>query len=258
MATKKPSLSPTRLSNYLACPTKYRWTYLDRRGRYYLRSRSYYSFGTSLHRVLEKFHDSGEAGVATVSEALAAFEESWIEAGYSSQQEMEEALGEGRAIVESYVTGQLLKPRLAKALFVEKRLTMDMGDFVLLGQIDRVDEHEDGSLEIIDYKSGRSSVSAEDIESDLAMSCYQLLLRDAYPGREVRATIIALRTQEEASFSLSGSQLTEFEGDVRFIGGEMIHREWEYVVPSYKSLCKTCEFLPLCRNYEEFSFPEED
>lgn len=193
-----------------------------------------------------------------MSEALAAFEESWIEAGYSSQQEMEEALGEGRAIVESYVTGQLLKPRLAKTLFVEKRLTMDMGDFVLLGQIDRVDEHEDGRLEIIDYKSGRSSVSAEDIESDLAMSCYQLLLRDAYPGREVRATIIALRTQEEASFSLSGSQLAEFEGDVRFIGGEMIHREWEYVVPSYKSLCKSCEFLPLCRKYDEFSFPEED
>jgi putative RecB family exonuclease len=247
---RKPTLSPTRISNYLACPTKYRWTYLDARGRYYLRAKSYFSFGTSLHRVLEKFHDSGEQGVTTVQEAVAALEDSWVDAGYESQQEMEEALGEGRALVVAHVERHVLKERKAKTLWVEKRLRRDCG------QIDRLDEHEDGTLEIIDYKSGRDSVSAEEIKHDLAMSCYQFLLKEEYPDREIRATILALQTGEEASYSLSQEELAEFESDVRFIGNEIIHREWEYVVPTWKKLCDRCEFKPLCRKYEDFNSPE--
>ncbi|HCE00424.1 MAG TPA: hypothetical protein DER07_05235, partial [Armatimonadetes bacterium] len=81
---RKPTLSPTKISTYLACPSKYRWTYVDERGRWYIRSKSYFSFGTTLHKVLQRFHDSRDAGVQTVGQALAAYEESWIEAGFES------------------------------------------------------------------------------------------------------------------------------------------------------------------------------
>ena len=32
--------------------------YVDDRGKWYLKAKSYYSFGTTLHRVLERFHDA--------------------------------------------------------------------------------------------------------------------------------------------------------------------------------------------------------
>ena len=179
----KETLSPSKISTYLACPTKYKWTYIDKRGRWYLRSKSYYSFGTSLHSVLQRFHDDGDKGVTTTSEAIAALEESWIQAGYASQDEMMQALSEGKRIVENYIDNYVSAPVTSKTMFVEKLLKFDVGEFVLIGRIDRLDEREDGSLDIVDYKSGRSSVSSEDIATDLAMGCYQLLFRHHYPGK---------------------------------------------------------------------------
>lgn len=244
---RKPTLSPSRITTFLACPLKYYWTYLDARGRYYLRAKSHYSFGSTLHKVLQRFHDAGDTGVTTVSEALAAVEESWIDAGYSSAQEMQEALGEGKELVETYVTENLKAPSPGRPILIEKRLQMDMGAFNLLGIVDRVDEYPDGSLEIIDYKSGRQSVSPEDIQYDLAMSCYQLLVRHHYPDRPVKATIIALRSNSRASFALADADALQFEADLRVLGQQILATEFDSVAPSVKELCRRCDFLSLCR-----------
>ena len=210
---RKPSISPSKITTYLACPVKYRYTYIDDRARWLLRAKSYYSFGTTLHRVLQRFHDSGDMGVTTTAEVLAAYEESWIDAGFSSAEEMAEAYGEGKEILERHVTETLSRPSEAKTLFVERQLRHDFGDFVLIGRLDRVDEYEDGTLEVVDYKSGRATVSVEDISSDIAMSCYQLLLRKKYPDRPVRARILALG-RRRASYGLSDTEAEEFERDI--------------------------------------------
>ena len=181
---RKPTLSPSKITTYLACPVKYRWTYVDERGKWYLRSKSYYSFGSTLHRVLERFHDAGDAGVTTTDQVLAAYEESWIDAGFSSADEMAEAFGEGKLILERHVEEARSRATTAKVLLLERQLRYDMGEFVLLGRLDRVDEHEDGTLEIVDYKSGRQDVSEDEVKTDIAMACYQLLVKRKYPDRQ--------------------------------------------------------------------------
>lgn len=230
----------------------YKWTYVDDRGKWYLRSKSYFSFGTSLHTVLQRFHDSGDTGVGTADQAVAALEESWIQAGYSSQDEMMQALSEGKAIVERYIDSVSAEPTTTQTLFVEKQLRSDLVRFDLVGRLDRVDEHEDGSLEIIDYKSGRESVSVEEVATDLAMGCYQLLLRDQFPDRPVSATIIALQSGCRASATMGPDELASFRSDLTFIGSEILDRDYENVEPVPKRLCCSCDFLPLCRRHPEF------
>jgi putative RecB family exonuclease len=249
---RKPTLSPTKISIYLACPFKYWWTYRDGRGRWYLKAKSYYSFGSSLHRVLERFHDLEDQGVTTTAEALAAYEESWIDAGYSSAEEMAEAFGEGRQILERHLEEIHRAPLTAKTLFVERQFRHDFGEFVLIGRIDRVDEGEDGSLEIVDYKTGRSTIDEAEVRDDLAMCCYQLLLKKKYPDREVKATILAVRTGESASYSLSSDELDEFEASLLQLGNQIIFDEYEDKFPSGKPLCLRCDFLPLCRKDHRF------
>lgn len=237
----------------MACPTKYALTYVDPRGRWYLRSKSYYSFGTTLHAVLQRFHDSGDQGVTTSHEAVAALEESWIDAGYSSQEEMMEAQAEGKAIVEDYIEAVQRQPVTAQTLFVEKSVRLDMGEFVLLGRIDRVDEHDDGTLEIIDYKSGRHAVTEEDVTSDLAMACYQLMVRDMFPGRRVVASIVALRSVSKATASMTDDEAAAFASDLRFIGHEILSRDYENMWPAPKVLCPSCDFLRLCLKSLDFA-----
>lgn len=252
---RKPTLSPSKITTYLACPVKYKWTYVDERGRWYLKSKSFFSFGTTLHKVLQRFHDEGDQGVTTVHEATAAMEESWIEAGYSSQEEMTQAMAEGRAIIADYVEKVQKSPVTSKTLFIEKTLRMEMGDFVLLGRLDRLDELEDGTLDVVDYKSGRTSVDSEEVGNDLAMSIYQLLVKSHNPDRPVQATIIALRAGSRASASLSDEDLARLKADLLQLGQEILNRDYEGLVPVGKEICHRCDFLPLCRKHKEFELP---
>jgi ATP-dependent helicase/DNAse subunit B len=171
---------------------------------------------------------------------------------------MQEALGEGKSILQAYVEKVTLQPITAKVLYIEKLLRLDMGPFILMGRVDRVDEHEDGTLEIIDYKSGRLEVTPEDVQCDLAMGCYQLLLKSMHPEANVIGTIIALRSGNQASYAMSTKELEEFRNDILAIGTEIIHRDFEHHVPVWKDICPECDFLSLCKKHPEFVIPSED
>ncbi len=217
-----------------------------------MRSKSNFSFGTTLHNVLQRFYDQEDAGVTSVEEAVGALEDGWIEEGYSSPEEMALAFGEGRQIIEAHVEEALKAPRDARTFLVERQLRYEMEDWTLIGRIDRVDEHPDGTLEVVDYKSKRETVSTEDVATSLAMCCYQLLLKRKYPDRDVFATIHALKGNLKASTQLSEEELAEFEYDLRRLGADILTRDFQEILPTCKPLCEYCDFKPLCRNDEEF------
>lgn len=249
---RKPTLSPTRLTLFLACPVKYKWTYMDARGKPFLRSKSYYSFGSSLHKVLERFHDEADQGVKTTAEAVEALGESWIDAGYRSQEEMEQAQGRATEMIERYVEERMARAPGAKVVAVERRYRFDMGEFVLLGVVDRLDRYPDGRLDVVDYKSGRSDVTEREIKTDLAMGVYQLLVSKSYPDEPISATIYALRTGASATASLSPEERDEFEFDVKELGRQILGTNWDELIPVPKALCAHCDFRPLCRRYPEY------
>ncbi|MEI7577513.1 MAG: PD-(D/E)XK nuclease family protein [Armatimonadota bacterium] len=246
---RKPTLSPSRITTFLACPSKYLWTYIDPRGKWYLRAKSYYSFGTTLHKVMERFHDEGDQGVTTVGDALRIYEESWIDAGFASAEEMQEAYGEGKEIVAAVIAEEEVARRESgvRTLAVEKLLKRDLGPFELIGRVDRLDEYPDGRIDIVDYKSGRASVTEAQVKDDLAMACYQLLARSIFPDRPVTATIHALRVQARATTSLSALELEEFERDIVQIGETILSASIDDYSPRPKPLCDGCDFLALCK-----------
>lgn len=247
-ASRKPILSPTKIATYLECAMKYRYIYIDRIGRFYQRSRGYYSFGATLHRVLQSFHEEG--GVASAAEMLERYEGGFISAGYESPEQEREYREAGAEIVEAYhaATTELVE-REVETLLVEKSIRTDMGAFILSGRVDRVDRHPDGSLEIVDYKSGRMDTSEEEVAADLAMNLYQLILRRSHPGTRVFATIHCLRSGSQASAELSDSDAGHFEADIRALGEEILSRDWEYVEPKRIEACEDCDFISRCERF---------
>jgi len=246
---RKPTLSPTRLSTYLACPVKYRWQFVDRRYLWFVRAKSYYSFGLSLHNALQRFHDSNDVGVQTADEAVAALEENWMTAGYSTPEEAAEAMAEGRTMLEGYVESLTEETESATTLFVEKDLQLDMGDWVLAGRVDRILERADGSIEIIDYKSG----ATENPLYDIAMGCYALLTRPLFPDKQIYTTLISLRSRERTSVAREAVELAEFESDLRKLATEILHRDYPTIDPKAKRLCVNCDFLRVCATVPDFA-----
>lgn len=231
---------------------------MDPRGKWRLKAKSYYSFGTSLHSVLQRFHDSEDQGVTTTHEALAALEESWIDAGYESQDHMMQAMSEGKELVAGYLDRVAAAPTGAKSIYIERLLSLDMGTWRLIGRVDRVDEHPDGSLEIVDYKTGRSTVTDDDVAGDLAMGIYQVLLEAKHPDVPVRATILALRSGDSGTASLSDEEKAQLLSDLQVLADEILNRDWDEVEPTPKALCRGCDFLPLCLKHPGFELPEPE
>ncbi len=246
---RKPTFSPTKLNTYLDCALKYRYVYIDKIGRFYLKSKSYYSFGTTLHHVLQEFH--GQGGTQSVEEMQTTLGSSWVGAGYETAEQEKEHKEQGEAIVTAYhsahrerVTAQV------ETMATEKTLTCDMGAFKLSGRVDRIDKHPDGTLEIIDYKSGRWETTPEEVAGSLAMNVYQLILKKLYPENEVFGTIYCLRSGITASAMLEGEALAEFERDILTLCAEMMNRDdWGEILPVPVDSCQTCDFLPRCSRF---------
>jgi RecB family exonuclease len=249
-AGRKPTLSPTRISAYLECAVKYRYLYIDKIGRFYLKARPGYSFGSTLHSVLQSFHDEIQTSGAVQSreELVEQVERKWISAGYESQEQEAEFRAAGVEIVHAYHAAAVERvAQEVETIATEKTIKTDMEPFWLSGRVDRIDRHADGALEIIDYKSGRRTITPEEVAESLAMSIYQLILRRTHPGTRVFATIYSLRSGDRASHEMSDEEAEIFGADILALGEEILNREWEYVEPEPIAACEDCEFISRCR-----------
>lgn len=249
---RKPTLSPTRIETYLTCAVKYRYIYHDKIGRFYLKARPGYSFGSTLHHVLQSFHEevkvTGES--QSVEHLHEQMEARWISAGYETPEQEAEYRARGADIVQAYhAAAQERIARQVETLWTEKTITTDLGPFKLQGRVDRIDRHADGTLEIVDYKSGRMEVTAEEVADSLAMNIYQWILRRNHPGVRVVSTLYALRSGQHASAEMTDEELETFAADILAIGEEILNRDYEAVRPVPIPACEECEFLPRCQTY---------
>lgn len=244
-AAQKPKFSPTRINTYLECAVKYRYVYIDKIGRFYQKPKAGYSLGTSLHKVLADFY--GDGARQTQEEMKASLLKNWVSAGYESSDQESKSLETGSEMVITYHSAELKhKENRLETVALEKTFNYDMGRFTLTGRIDRLDRLLDGSMEIVDYKSGRLEVSEAEVYNDMAMCCYQLLVARLYPGVTVKSTIYCLRTGVFASATLPEEELLHFEQRVRAICHEILDEDLTNATQERIDICDTCDFLPIC------------
>jgi RecB family exonuclease len=255
---RKFVLSPTKIRTYRECPAKYRLEYIDRLGRFYHRARAGFSFGHSLHRVLETFHAEGGAQAVTADDLKQALGSAWVGSGYESAAQEQAYREEAGRILEAYHAADTAVRQEAERqavapptpLFTEKTLRMDLTpEIAISGRVDRVDEHADTSLEIVDYKSGRETVVEQDVAESLALGIYQALLKHTVPDRRVRATLVALRTGARASHEQTDDERAWLLADCTETGETLRTRDWETVLPVVNEHCPYCDFLPYCTRF---------
>jgi putative RecB family exonuclease len=248
---RKPEISPTRLRTFLSCRTMYRNDYIDKIGRFYHKARAGFTFGSTLHQTLQDFHEAGGSAVVSATDLIANLDTTWQSQGYKDAAHEQQHKEAAVQILATYHAASEARVDQTRTFLTEKMLKWDMGPFVLTGRVDRIDEHvSDGALEIVDYKSGRLSVSEEDVKAAIAMSVYQLLAKRNWPDRRVFATIHALRGGVTASASYADDELAELEERLRGIGLEILETDFEVVRPiPLPDVCPGCDFLPLCTRY---------
>jgi DNA helicase-2/ATP-dependent DNA helicase PcrA len=139
----------------------------------------------------------------------------------------------------------VMRPRSVEQPFVIAL----QGGYLVRGRIDAIFEHDDGSWEIVDYKTGREPDAADDT-ARLQLGVYALAAQKIWgvDPSQLRVTYFYLATGR--ADTVEATELTTDEATI----GRMFERvEGQELDPTPGSMCHYCDFLRFCKEGQEFT-----
>jgi len=136
-------------------------------------------YGAAIHRVLKTYFDSVNLGrPKTDDELIDLFrrdlEETKIQESY--QHELYEKQGIDQ--LRDFLAGARALPPL-QVLHTEQSFEIRVGETTVAGRIDRIDRRPDGSVAIVDYKTGKAR-DQENADESLQLSLYAIAAREKW------------------------------------------------------------------------------
>ncbi|MEU5884881.1 PD-(D/E)XK nuclease family protein [Spirillospora sp. NPDC047279] len=161
--------TPSRLNTWLDCPRRYRMTYLDRPAPPKGPPWAHNSVGASVHNALAAWwrlpvHER------TTDAAGTLLIRGWLTEGFRDPDQSAEWRERAREMVERYVTH--LDPH-DEPLGVERTVATRTDRIAVSGRIDRLDARGP-ELVVVDYKTGRHVLTADDARGSLALALYAI------------------------------------------------------------------------------------
>jgi len=234
--------SPSRLKTFLSCKRKYYYRYIQ---KIEAPEDDQFNDGLFLHQVLERLFESSDR----------------YEEEAQMQQHLEKLLyalhpnDDTKAAYQKLLWAQKLKPFVAKQIAHfqngwrvvarEEEITGEIGGLRFKGRIDRIDQHESGTL-VLDYKSGSTSEAqkVKNLESltDFQMSIYHHLLTPRY--RNVSLAFVKILEEGQ----IEEIKALEEKNELLAEHIAALKQTQSFVAHKCESLqtCKYCEFALMC------------
>ena len=181
--------------------------------------------------------------VPPLEEMLKLYEESWIDKWYNNKKQKQEYHEKGKKIIKEFYTKHEGKWRIPQ--FLELGFTLKVEGNPLRGAIDRVDQMPDGSVEIIDYKTGtpkeEEKLAAEDKEQ---LILYQIAATESLGLKPKLLSFYYLENNSNISFLGNAEEINKLKDKIiRII--EQIKASKFPARPSPYT-CKFCDFKNIC------------
>ena len=244
-----PGLIPLRLSvskvkTFLDCKRKFEFTYIQKLPR---KTQDYLILGTMTHKVLEDFHAfllAGETEPFNVL-MLKAFKNGIEDHKHELTPEIK---ANCRDLVTKYlklITEQKANGTMPNVISVERRFEVELpGQITMNGAVDRYDLDPDGVIQVVDYKSSKSSKYLVKDPFQLMTYAY-VALKDDPKLTKVRGTYLMLKLNfEKITFEFTKDEILKVE-DKFMEYAEQIRAEKNYD-PTPSFLCSYCDHLNLC------------
>ena len=243
---KPEYISYSQLDTFLVCPLQYKYRHLIRIPT--LRS-SAASFGTALHESLRDFYQGLENGNKWgLPELIDFYQGHWSSQGYDSRKMEERQKREGEVALTEYYKSYHNPKNLPK--YIEYPFKIKLENVVLKGTIDRIDELEDGSIEIIDYKSSKP-LDEKELASDKQLSIYALAVSSPkfmnIPLPKIKLSIYNFQDHTKRTTSRSEKDMEKLEAFIQEKVEEIGQSDF---APKVSMLCKFCSYQMLCDAYQ--------
>ncbi|MBI3952757.1 MAG: ATP-dependent helicase [Candidatus Doudnabacteria bacterium] len=164
------TFSYSQINCFRNCPLEYKYRYI-----YHLPTpgQGQLTFGDTMHKTLEKFLQNYKQINAEKQQDLFGskknktlvppketlfrfYEQTWSDDWFLDSIQKQNYLKLGYKMLENFYDKFSQSPKPIE--FLEQRFKLKIGDYKFVGKIDRADLNPDGSVDIIDYKTGRSKL----------------------------------------------------------------------------------------------------
>jgi CRISPR/Cas system-associated exonuclease Cas4 (RecB family) len=172
---------------------------------------------------------------------LDIYKQHWNSDGYSSKKEREDYYIKGKKALLLFLNSYQDAP-LNKIVFLEKKFSFKVGSDVIKGVIDRADCLPDGSLEVVDYKTGATKDKL-DFNQKRQLILYQLFLEEYLQERVAKLTYYYLEGGEKVSFVATQKEKEKLRDQI--VGEIKLIKEKDFS-PKPSPLCHFCDFNSIC------------
>jgi DNA helicase II / ATP-dependent DNA helicase PcrA len=232
-------LSATAVETYEMCPLQFKF---EREWRLSRQRHAAVQYGAAMHRVLRTYYDSVRLGRSkTNQEILDLFHDDLLASGIQDDYQRDLYLKQGLAQLKELLEKIHSSPA-PDVLHTEEWFEVQIAGTKVAGRIDRIDQLPDGSVAIVDYKTGKAR-SQEDADESLQLSIYAMAAQAkwgyrvselAFQNLEGNVTIVSKRAEFELEQARERVQTV-----VRGIADENFK-------PKPDFHCTFCAFRSLC------------
>jgi len=172
-------LSASAVDTYERCGLQFK---LDRDWRLAARPAAAMQYGAAIHRILKTYFDSVNQGRAKTDEELIdLFRRDLADSKIQETYQHELYEQQGIAQLREFLASARTLPA-AHVLHTEQSFEIRVGATAVVGRIDRIDRRPDGSVSIVDYKTGTAR-DQEDADQSLQLSLYAIAAQQKWEYR---------------------------------------------------------------------------
>ncbi|MDY6834789.1 MAG: PD-(D/E)XK nuclease family protein [Chloroflexota bacterium] len=233
-------LSPHSTMMFRECRQQYKFHYIDKLGAQFFRSKPYLTMGNHVHATLRDLFSMVPPEDRTKETTEKLLRHNWQKCriGFKNEEDERRWGEKAMAQLECFL---LQSDSSAIPYMVEKTIEVEITPGVILrGRIDRVDKETDGSLHIIDYKTGNPP---EQVDWE-QLYLYALMLSRRGSFTVKKASLYYLATGEVCTTLLDQDEIEQATWDLLVTAKEIRTERFFFATPG--SGCRRCDFVSVC------------
>lgn len=253
LGVKPDGVSPSRVNQIETCPRQYQYTSIEKLPE--TKKMKTYR-GTVFHAVMEQFYNRylETPNERTIENCMKLFREMFREQvtdEYAKEMGLDEpAIQRFAKDIVTYIRNAFTMedPTKVDPIGIEIRYDLDMGGFGLRGILDRLDREPDGTLTVVDWKTGVVPQDRYKASAILPAKIYGYMVETATGERPARVRLHYVQFSKTLEFDISQDHVEYAEKRVREAWTK-IDGWWQdqYFPPIRNNLCdKWCSFKHIC------------
>lgn len=240
-------LSYSQIETFLTCPLHYKLKYILKVPTFPSASQS---FGTSIHGALKKFYEGVLSGEKpSLRFVYKCLDDVWVKEGFTSKNHEKKFYEKGKLYLAGFLKQGFDKKVLPAVL--EQQFTVPLGELRIGGKLDRVDVLPDGTIEIIDYKTGATIPTQKEVDNNLQLSFYALAATSipqapfGKPPDKVKLSLYFLDNQEKLSTMRTKEDLESARKEILKVKAEI--EKSDFACSGHMFCQNNCEYSLFCR-----------